>query len=301
MRVAGFQARAEHEDLWFDDAPPFKAFQSGAISESEYLVGLAEFLGLTREQGGGRFASSPCLQGEVSAERSEDDGGGQGHTPPLPSPLPQGGEGAGSLSPREGEARERSERRGGSFASRRAAEGGEFPSPGSQEKVAGLSQTDEVDGTPSVSLRLTPPPSRQVEEVDLGRLVHNGILRGEYAGATELVQDIHARGWQSACLSNTNAIHWEVLTDPAYFPAVAALNHKLASHLLNLEKPSPAIYRHFEEATASDPTEIVFFDDLPANVEAARACGWSAHLIDHDGDTVAQMRAALGNMATWHR
>lgn len=68
MRVAGFQARAEHEDLWFDDAPPFKAFQSGAISESEYLVGLAEFLGLTREQGGGRFASSPCLQGEVSAE-----------------------------------------------------------------------------------------------------------------------------------------------------------------------------------------------------------------------------------------
>ena len=43
-----------------------------------------------------------------------------------------------------------------------------FPSPGSQEKVPCDSKGDEVDKTPSVSLRLTPPPpaSRQVEELD---------------------------------------------------------------------------------------------------------------------------------------
>ena len=42
------------------------------------------------------------------------------------------------------------------------------PSPGSQEKVSSVSETDEVETTPSVSLGLPPPPpaSRQVEELD---------------------------------------------------------------------------------------------------------------------------------------
>jgi hypothetical protein len=42
--------------------------------------------------------------------------------------------------------------------------------------------------------------------------------------------------------------------------------------------------------------DIVFFDVLPANVDAARAAGWSAFLVDHAGDTVQQMRRELANL-----
>lgn len=178
MATAGFQAKPEHENLWFDECPPFKQFQAGLISETEYEAGLAEFLGL-------------------------------GNDP------------------------------------------------------------------------------------EQGRRVHNGILREEYPGALELVQELPDRGWQTGFLSNTNAIHWEVLTDPAHFPAVAALQHQVGSQQVGLEKPDPAFYRYFENLVQIQPREIIFFDDLPANVEAARSCGWQAHLVDHDGDTVAQMRTLL--------
>jgi len=41
------------------------------------------------------------------------------------------------------------------------------------------------------------------------------------------------------------------------------------------------------------PGGILFFDDTPANVEAARAAGWRAHLVDPAGDPPAQVRSVL--------
>ena len=38
-------------------------------------------------------------------------------------------------------------------------------------------------------------------------------------------------------------------------------------------KPAAEIYRYVERETGLRPEEIVFFDDSPANVEGARACG----------------------------
>ena len=40
-------------------------------------------------------------------------------------------------------------------------------------------------------------------------------------------------------------------------------------------------------------SDLVFFDDLPENVDAARACGWNAVQVDHAGDTAAQVLAGL--------
>ena len=56
-------------------------------------------LGYSPLEKGGEQNSSPCLQGEVAADHRDDDGGGMPQTPPLPSPLPQGGEGALPTSP----------------------------------------------------------------------------------------------------------------------------------------------------------------------------------------------------------
>jgi HAD superfamily hydrolase (TIGR01509 family) len=70
---------------------------------------------------------------------------------------------------------------------------------------------------------------------------------------------------------------------------------------MRLLKPDREIYHAFARATGFDgapgsrggPEHIVFFDDLPENVAAARAAGWQAFRVDHTGDTAAQMGGVL--------
>lgn len=47
---------------------------------------------------------------------------------------------------------------------------------------------------------------------------------------------------------------------------------------LGLVKPDPAIYLAADAAYATTPDEVVFFDDRPDNVAAAREHGWDAHV-----------------------
>jgi HAD superfamily hydrolase (TIGR01509 family) len=62
---------------------------------------------------------------------------------------------------------------------------------------------------------------------------------------------------------------------------------------MGLTKPAPDIYRAFEKATSRRGPQIILFDDLAENVEAARALGWHAESIDESGATIDQMRAHL--------
>jgi len=123
-------------------------------------------------------------------------------------------------------------------------------------------------------------------------LVHDAWLLGEYAGVRTLVDELHAHGTvQTGMLSNTNARHWA--RRERDFPVAGTLGHQHASHLLGLAKPDAAIFRAFERETGFAGAQIVFFDDLEANVDAAKTGGWRAVQIDPDADTAAQMRAAL--------
>jgi len=131
--------------------------------------------------------------------------------------------------------------------------------------------------------------------------IHDAWTLQEYPGALALVQELNQLARvTTACLSNTNAGHWRRLANEdgsAEYPSVLELEHRLASHLLGCAKPGAEIYARaqatFFGAEAGAPEQILFFDDLQANVEAARAQGWTAFLIDHEGDTVNQMRAHL--------
>jgi glucose-1-phosphatase len=123
--------------------------------------------------------------------------------------------------------------------------------------------------------------------------IHNGILREEYPGVLELVGDIELAGMITGCLSNTNAAHWEALTSER-FPATLRLERKMASHLVGLNKPDPAIFLLYAAQNGFSPEEIVFFDDHPANVEAASEVGFRAFRVDPHKDTASQMREILG-------
>jgi epoxide hydrolase-like predicted phosphatase len=124
---------------------------------------------------------------------------------------------------------------------------------------------------------------------EVGR-IHASWILGDYPGMAAAIDRIHAAGADTACLSNTNAAHWEQLAGSEAFRRI---RRPFASHLMGLVKPDAAIYRAFERAAGAVPGDIVFFDDLAENVDAARACGWDAVLVDHGGDTAAQVLAAL--------
>jgi FMN phosphatase YigB (HAD superfamily) len=129
--------------------------------------------------------------------------------------------------------------------------------------------------------------------------IHHAWLVEEYPGVRELIERLNATpGIATALLSNTNAAHWRrqfplQASNLRRFEAASLLHHRHASHLLGLAKPHPSIYRAFEAHTGFRPAEILFFDDLPDNIQAARKCGWRAEQIDHTGDTAAQMTGHL--------
>lgn len=129
--------------------------------------------------------------------------------------------------------------------------------------------------------------------------VHSAWTMGDYAGVQDVIAQLNeTAGILTACLSNTNPRHWSILRgehEPAYSgsSAISALQRTLVSHELGLAKPDGAIYAAAEAALKAQPQEILFFDDLSENIEAAATRGWRAVAIDHRQDTAAQMRKHL--------
>jgi len=123
----------------------------------------------------------------------------------------------------------------------------------------------------------------------------DAYMLGPYEGAAELIDDLRAAGHVTACLSNTNSNHWRIMTDPAdpHGQTLARLAHKFASHLIGHRKPQPETFAHVERETGVQPASIVFFDDMPENVAAARQRGWTAHVVEICDNPIPAIRAQL--------
>jgi putative hydrolase of the HAD superfamily len=123
----------------------------------------------------------------------------------------------------------------------------------------------------------------------------NIFLIETFPGVRMLLQDILRGGAQTACLSNNNSSHWKIMSEPGMECSVPfdRLTHHFASHLIGLRKPDPKIYAYVEQQTKFAGAQIIFFDDLIENVQAARQRGWRAEQILPDSDPVAQMRRHL--------
>jgi putative hydrolase of the HAD superfamily len=132
------------------------------------------------------------------------------------------------------------------------------------------------------------------EEVEA---VHRAWVFEPYPGVEQLVDRLNSVRLLTACLSNTNHSHWQDLQQATggvwRAPAIQKLTERLVSHELRAVKPDPEIYRLAEQRFGASGEQIVFFDDLPENIDAARARGWQAFHIDHDGDTARQMESHL--------
>ena len=91
-----------------------------------------------------------------------------------------------------------------------------------------------------------------------------------YPGAADLVARIppsYVRG----TLSNTNVVHWPRIEK--WLKAGGPFDHHFPSHLTGKLKPDREVFAHVAETLACAPSAILFLDDQPLNVEAARAAG----------------------------
>ncbi|MHB8734915.1 MAG: HAD family hydrolase [Terriglobales bacterium] len=77
-------------------------------------------------------------------------------------------------------------------------------------------------------------------------------------------------------LSNTNPTHYQFLR--AQFPWLDRFDFRTLSFEAGAAKPDPAIYADVERKAGCAPQDILYFDDMPQFVEAARFRGWQAEV-----------------------
>lgn len=77
-------------------------------------------------------------------------------------------------------------------------------------------------------------------------------------------------------LSNFSALTYREMTQR--YPVLTRLEGVLISGEVGITKPDPRIFGLCEQRFGLDPERLVFIDDSPANVDAARTLGWDAVL-----------------------
>jgi len=83
-----------------------------------------------------------------------------------------------------------------------------------------------------------------------------------------------SRRYRLLLLSNTNAIHFEMLERT--YPLLRHFHDRILSHRVHAMKPSPAIYREAIARAGCAPEEIFFTDDIADYVAAAKREGIDA-------------------------
>jgi putative hydrolase of the HAD superfamily len=90
-------------------------------------------------------------------------------------------------------------------------------------------------------------------------------------------------------LSNTNELHARRFLDQ-FKDTLSLFDHLVLSHEVGLRKPDPRVYAHCQRLAGCAAAECLFVDDLPSNVEAARACGWHGIVYQRGMDLAGQIR-----------
>jgi putative hydrolase of the HAD superfamily len=93
-------------------------------------------------------------------------------------------------------------------------------------------------------------------------------------------------------LSNTNALHYEHFRRQ-FADTLDLFDGLVLSHEVGIRKPHRGIYDHAQRLAECPPHECLFIDDLPTNIDGARACGWQG-LVYRRGDDLAHKLGGLG-------
>jgi len=168
-----------------------------------------------------------------------------------------------------------------------------LPKPPNPEDVLPLTREFETGRLDEQQFCDRVAPIVGIPPQEVRSLVH-AWLRGPYQQTDKLIDDLHRNQVPTACLSNTNQTHWDMMhsTGSNYLP-LESLTFRFASHLIGAMKPTPDIYTHLEEQTGVAPESILYFDDNAENCKAAGDREWHVYQIDPSGDTARQIAEVL--------
>ncbi len=118
----------------------------------------------------------------------------------------------------------------------------------------------------------------------------NETVPGPVEGTHDIVKRLHADGVPLYCLTNFGHEFWNMFR-PEH-PIFDLFEDIIVSGTEKVAKPDPRIYELVEERSGFGPQELFFTDDNAANIEAAQARGWSAHLFTDAQNLEAQLRSS---------
>ncbi len=107
-----------------------------------------------------------------------------------------------------------------------------------------------------------------------------------------LAQQLRDRGLTLYVLSNISVPMFRHIEK---YPLFELFTGSVVSGAINLVKPERAIFEHLTQRFALDVAATVFIDDLPANVEAARAVGLAAIRFEHVEQCAADLERLLAS------
>ena len=144
------------------------------------------------------------------------------------------------------------------------------------------------------------PGTLEVGDAPSGR-VDEGAFREAFLGAPlerpamyALLAGIPA-GYAVGMLSNNVPVLCDRVRDD---PRAARIERFVFSNEIGVRKPDPAAFMALAESLLLPTHEIVFVDDAPRNVDAARALGFQALLLDTPAAFAERWRAALPTLAS---
>jgi putative hydrolase of the HAD superfamily len=105
------------------------------------------------------------------------------------------------------------------------------------------------------------------------RAAYMAMLKGENQEMLQLVPGLKAT-LRLLCFSNTNAMHWEYMR--AHYKIFDFMEYSLASHIVKLRKPDPAVYQYICTKLNISAHECLLVDDTLENVQAAQDFGMQA-------------------------
>ncbi len=118
----------------------------------------------------------------------------------------------------------------------------------------------------------------------------NETVPGPVEGSHELVARLAAAGVPLYCLTNFGDEFWQM-----FRPTQPVFDHFadiIVSGVEKVAKPDARIYEIMEARSGRTGAALFFTDDNPANVAAARARGWDAHIFTDAASLEAQLVAA---------
>ncbi|MDB2437988.1 HAD-IA family hydrolase [Hellea sp.] len=120
-----------------------------------------------------------------------------------------------------------------------------------------------------------------------GKEMWNSWVQACYSGTKAALTTLKA-DYSLACLSNTNALHWQhlrthiILDD--YF------DYSFASHLIEAAKPDSKSYLIPIKEMDVSPKDVWFFDDTLVNVKAAEKVGIKAFHVDREVGVIPKLK-----------